>query len=264
MGSARDEEGRSVEIAYESIAPVYDQFTAHHDYELWLTNLLPKVEAHGLRRGRLLDVACGTGKSFIPMLGRGWEVTGCDLSPGMIEIARSKVGADAELVVADMRELPKLGEFDLVMCPGDALNYLLTEEELEAALRGMATNLKPDGLLLFDADTINAHRTFWAETTVVEEGGMRLIWRGLTDPEVEPGSFAEARFEVEPLAEDAPRVEPQLHRQRHFPVDTILATLERSDLECLDVWGHHYDAVPYQPLDEHAHIKGVYIARRSS
>lgn len=252
------------EIAYESIAPVYDDFTAHHDYELWLGNLLPKVEAHGLRKGRLLDVACGTGKSFIPMLERGWEVTACDISPRMVEIARAKVGDRAELAVADMRELPKLGEFDLVMCPGDAINYLLDTEELESALRGMAANLKPDGLLFFDVDTITAHRTFFAEETVVEKEGMRLIWRGLTDPEIEPGSVAEACFEVEPLDEGAPRIAPALHRERHFPEEVMLAALERAGLGCLDVWGHHYDAVPHQPVDELGHIKAVYIARRAT
>ena len=91
-----------------------------------------------------------------------------------------------------------------------------------------------------------------------------MIWRGLTDPKIEPGSFAEARFEVEPLSDNAPRVEPQVHRQRHHTETEIREALERAALDCLDVWGHHYDAVPHQPLSEEGDIKGVYIARRSS
>ena len=83
--AAGEEGSRWAEIAYEAMASVYDDFTAHHDYELWLGQLLPKVEGHGLgARGRLLDVGCGTGKSFIPMLERGWSVTACDLSPANI------------------------------------------------------------------------------------------------------------------------------------------------------------------------------------
>lgn len=260
MTSAQRQAG-AAEIAYDSFAPVYDDFTAHHDYELWFRNLLPKLEAHGLRRGSVLDIACGTGKSFMPLLEGGWEVTGCDISPRMVAVARAKLGDRARLSVADMRELPRLGEFDLVICPGDAMNYLLGEEELEAALRGVRANLKPDGLFLFDVDTINAYRTFFAEETVVERNGMRLIWRGLADPRMAPGSLAEASFEVEPLDEGAPRIEPELHRQRHFPEAVVLAALERSGLECLDVWGHHYDAVPHQPPNELADIKAVYISR---
>src|ERR1700761_4581870 len=75
---------RGAEIAYEAIAPVYDEFTDHHDYEDWLGTLLPELERHGLIRGRLLDVACGTGKSFLPMLWRGWEVSACDVSAAMV------------------------------------------------------------------------------------------------------------------------------------------------------------------------------------
>jgi hypothetical protein len=37
--------------------------------------------------------------------------------------------------------------------------------------------------------------------------------------------------------------------------------MERAGLECLDVYGHHHDAIPHQPLDEVKHAKGVYIAR---
>ena len=55
----------------------------------------------------------------------------------MVEIARGKVGEAARLSVADMRELPVFGEFDLVFCLDDAVNYLLSGDELERALSGM-------------------------------------------------------------------------------------------------------------------------------
>jgi SAM-dependent methyltransferase len=259
------EEGSSwAEIAYEAIAPVYDDFTAHHDYELWLGNLFPHLERHGLGHGgkRLLDVGCGTGKSFIPMLERDWEVTACDISPAMVELARAKVGDAAELSVADMRELPDFGRFDLVWCLDDAVNYLLSEEELEQALAGMRRNMRPGGLLTFDVNTLATYRSFFAEEVVVERDGRRLVWRGQGSGDAESGSISESRFEVEPLGErGGPPISSELHRQRHFPEAAVLATLERVGLECLEVLGHHFDAVMRQPLDELAHTKAVYIAR---
>src|SRR4051794_28255187 len=113
------------ERTYEAMAPVYDHFTAHHDYEAWLGDLLVVLERNGLQGRRLLDVGCGTGKSFLPMLPRGWEVTGCDVSASMVELAREKAGDSVRLAVADMRELPKFGEFDLIWALDDAINYLL-------------------------------------------------------------------------------------------------------------------------------------------
>ncbi|HKO37351.1 MAG TPA: class I SAM-dependent methyltransferase [Solirubrobacterales bacterium] len=261
-GDPRGKRPRWAEIAYEAIAPAYDDFTAHHDYDLWLGELLPKLERHGVPGRRLLDVGCGTGKSFIPMLEQGWEVTACDVSASMVEIARGKVGDRAALHVADMRELPVFGEFDVVFCLDDAVNYLLDREELEQALSGMRRNLGPGGLLMFDVNTLEAYQTFFAEEVVLERNGRLMIWRGMSTPDAKPGCTAEASFEVKPLDPSAgPPIPAELHRERHFPEAEVLEAMERAGLECLDVYGHHHDAIPKQPLDEVAHAKAIYIAR---
>jgi SAM-dependent methyltransferase len=254
------------ERTYEAMAPVYDEFTAHHDYEGWLTDLLVALERRGLQGRRLLDVGCGTGKSFIPMLPRGWQVTGCDISTAMLDLARDKAGDAVELAVADMLALPRFGEFDLVWALDDAINYLLSPDELVQALTGMRDNLAPTGLLLFDVNCLPAYRTFFAETEVVERGGLRLVWQGLAPADVAPGSICESRLEVADEDAEPSGAEPPVltHRQRHFPEAEVLAALERAGLECLDVYGHGLDGIPRQPLDESEHTKAIYIARRAA
>jgi SAM-dependent methyltransferase len=251
------------ERTYEAMAPVYDHFTAHHDYEAWLGDLLAALERNGLQGRRLLDVGCGTGKSFLPMLPRGWEVTGCDVSSAMVELARRKAGDQVQLAVADMRELPRFGEFDLVWALDDAINYLLSTEELEQAFAGMRENLAPTGLLLFDVNALLAYRTFFAETEVVERGGWRLVWTGKATADVAPGSICESTLESIPLeaAGGGAEASTMRHRQRHFPEAEVLTTLERAGLECLNVYGHGLDGIPRQPLDESIHTKAIYIAR---
>jgi len=246
----------SAVTTYEAIAPVYDSYTSHYDHEGWIAELLPVLERYGLRQGALLDVGCGTGESFLPMLKRGWEVTACDISPAMLARAAEKAGdAKPELEVADMRDLPRFGSFELVWALGDAVNYLLDRCELEAALRGMRSNLSPEGLLFFDANTLTVYRSFFVETHSVElEDGGEMIWRGDEKAGVEPGAICEATMlnEGEALA---------THRQRHFPEGEVLEALERAGLECLDVYGQSTDGVPRKPLDEGAHTKAIYIAR---
>ena len=247
------------EQTFEAFAPVYDDFTAYNNHELWLRNFLPEARRRGLTGHRLLDVGCGTGESFLPMLERGWEVTACDISASMLERARSKAGdTTARLSVADMRELPAFGEFDLVWALDDAVNYLLSDEELRRALRGMKTNLAPSGLLMFDLNTLQAYRTFYAEEQHVERDGRRLTWRGQGSTEAPPGTISEAHFEHE-TPDGA--VATHVHRQKHFPEAEVRVALEAAGLECLAVYGHDFDAVPKQPLEELVHSKAVYFSR---
>jgi SAM-dependent methyltransferase len=259
----REATDRHAEAAYEAIAPVYDDFTAHHDYRLWVGALLALAGTHGLNGDSVLDVACGTGKSFLPLLERGWKVTACDISAAMLDLARTKVGDEVRLEVADMRALPVYGSFDLVCCLDDAVNYLLTAAELEQALRGMTANLAPAGILIFDSNTITTYRGFFSEHVEVEVNGRRLIWDGRSSGRFGPGEIGEARFEVQPLE---PGVEtsiaPELHRQRHHPEPEVRAALTAAGLELCGLYGHHHDGVPQHPMSEEDHTKAIYVARR--
>ncbi len=251
------------ERAFEAMAPLYDDFTAHHEYEFWTAQLLDVLEREGLHGRRLLDVGCGTGKSFLPMLPRGWQAVGCDISASMLDLARQKVGDAVRLEVADMRELPCFGEFDLVWALDDAINYLLSVEELEAALRGMRSNLATSGLLLFDVNELPVY-AFYAEGVEVERDGRHFIFQGNATGEVEPGSTCEfSCFERQPSGEDqeADRRNVSVHRQRHFTEAEILAAIDRAGLTCLNVYGHGTDGIPRQPLDGSAHTKAIYVAR---
>lgn len=251
---------------FEAMAPVYDDFTAGYDYEGWMADVLELLMPHGLSGDRLLDVACGTGKSFLPMVARGWKVTACDLSPRMISRAEASSPESVQLSVADMRFLPKLGEFDLVWALDDAVNYLLSLAELEAAMRGMRENLAETGLLVFDVNELTVYKTFYAETSVRERGDIRFTWRGLGSANVTVGTMSESRLEVTRIghdddATDEP-LETSVHRQRHFSEAEIREALDSAGLACVDVFGHELDGIPCRPLDSSSHTKGIYVARR--
>lgn len=248
--------GDGAKEAYEAYASSYDDFNHRYMYERWTGRLLEKAEEAGMGGRRLLDVACGTGLSFIPMLDRGWTVTGCDISPAMLEIARSKVGDAATLLTADMRELPELGRFDLIWAVNDPINYLLSTEELEAALTGMRRNLASDGIALFDVNTLATYRTFFSKEIVVEQKGRRFVWQGQASAEeVVPGSVYEARFAAtgEPDSEHT-------QRQRHFPEGEMLAAIEAAGLSCVGLFGEQ-DGDLHPGLDEEVHTKAVYLCR---
>jgi SAM-dependent methyltransferase len=247
--------------AYDALASAYDVLTAGYCHDRWLERLERLALDHGLRGNRLLDVACGTGKSFLPMLERGYRVTACDISERMLALAAAKA-PQAELLHADMRSLGALGAFDLVTCLDDALNHLLTEGELHDALSGFRRNLAPAGLAVWDLNTLAMYRSAFAGDWITERDGCYVAWRGRASRTTAAGAVAEVAIDV--FAADDPgwRRATSVHRQRHWPAATVEAIARAAGLRLLSVHGQHRGARLEPWLDELAHTKMVFLACR--
>jgi SAM-dependent methyltransferase len=246
--------------AYDALAAVYDGLTAHHDHERWLTLLLELAGYHGLAGRRVLDVACGTGKSFMPLVRRGFDVTACDISPRMAARARRRArGHGVRVHLADMRRLPLLCEgADLVTCLDDAVNYLLDGDELRAGLRGMKRNLRPGGLVVFDVNTLATYRSVFCDGLSWTSGPHTYASLGEPRSVCPGGLFAttlRARRDDALLAESR-------HVQRHHPIPELERALTAAELEPLGVYGSDADGRPVRPPDEQGHTKLVVVARR--
>jgi ubiquinone/menaquinone biosynthesis C-methylase UbiE len=78
------------------------------------------VVGKALPRPRVLDVPCGTGRITELLLEQGLDVTGGDISPAMMEVAREKTARFGEHVSYRQLDLDRLdlpeGSFDLVTC----------------------------------------------------------------------------------------------------------------------------------------------------
>jgi SAM-dependent methyltransferase len=252
--------------AYDMLAPFYNSYTRRFGHDAWLANLEAIACDHGLRGNRLLDVGCGTGKSFMPMLARGYEVTACDISPAMVERARVAADGCAEVVVADARDLPVLGRFDLVTSLDDALNYVLSDEELGVTFAGIAKNLRPGGLFVFDLTSIAAYRKYFALDMASEDGDAFFCWRGEADPDnTAPGSIVGSVIEVFSTddGETWRRVSSR-HVQRHHPPELVEGLLASAGFELLSRRGQMTGAQIDRVGDDERHSKLVYFARRTA
>jgi SAM-dependent methyltransferase len=251
--------------AYDALAPYYDAFTRGHDYEAFVDLLEGAALDAGLTGRRLLDVACGTGKSFEPFLARGYEIVATDVSSAMLAEAVVRADGRVRLERHDMRELPPLGSFDLVTVVDDAVNYLDSEAELAALFRGVRANLAVGGVLVFDANTLATFRTLYSSLLVVPEGDRVVVYEGLGESDLAAGGLARARFDL--LARGAggwwTRTR-SLHRHRHHPEATVRAALARAGLECVAVRGLHMDGTLDGDHDDLRHSKAVYTARASA
>ena len=147
--------------------------------------------------GRILDLACGTGRISAPLAARGFDVSGLDISQRALGVAR-EVLPDADLRHGDMRQLPwPDASFDAVINLWTAFGYFETQEEDEQALAEIARVLKPGGRFVLDtANAIGLMRMYraqgWEEledgtfflesrTLDVATGRMSAFWTFLKD-----------------------------------------------------------------------------------
>ncbi|GAB2513475.1 class I SAM-dependent methyltransferase [Nocardia heshunensis] len=137
--------GLSAAEVFDGLGKDYESafagLTAQREEIEWLLTQLPDG-------AEVVDVGCGTGRPTAEMLvAAGHEVTGCDVSPGMIEIARAQVPG-ARFEVADLRALSYPSEsWDAVVAFFPLLQ--LTRAEIDDALRKFADWLRPGGVFLF-------------------------------------------------------------------------------------------------------------------
>jgi SAM-dependent methyltransferase len=248
--------------AFAPLAPHYDTLTGGYVHDAVLDGLERLALAAGLSGRKVLDVACGTGQSFLPLLRRGYDVSGCDLSPEMLAVARRNAPPGVVLFQADVRRLPRVAAYDLVTCLDDALNYLLADADLDAALVSLAGALRPGGVLVFDLNTLASHRDAYGSAFTAEDADVFLCWHGLgldADRPGEPGTAAVEIFQR--VADDGWRREQTVHHQRHWGHDQVLAALERAGFAAVHAYGQHDGANFEREPDELAHNKIVYVAR---
>lgn len=253
----REEAVDCAQVTYDTLAPVYDGFTVGYDHETWAARILAAAGAPGGAGRRALDVACGTGRSFAPLLRRGWDVSACDLSAGMVAVARGRT-PDVPIFAADMRALPDGGTFDLVTCLNDAVNYLLRAEDLRDAVAAAARRLRPGGLYVFDANTLLTFRTAFAEEAGFADDGWRYGWRGEGRADAAPGALAAST--VTAVADG--RSVTARNLQRHHPIEDVCGAIRAAGLEVVSVLGQTTGCTLHRDADELSRTKTVFVARR--
>jgi SAM-dependent methyltransferase len=101
-----------------------NQFTSERREE-FIEKIYPHMKAYLKPGDRVVDLGCGAGSITIFLEEQGAQITGIDLAPGLIALAREeavKRGAKADFIQANVLNYP-LGEdiYDLVVCFGNPL-----------------------------------------------------------------------------------------------------------------------------------------------
>ncbi len=144
---------------------VYDRMAAHDSTHWWYRARRDILSDYLIRYGnmpkgaRILEIGCGTGHN-LPMLARFGEVDAIEIDPAAREIASERLGKPVG--DAPLPDLPGVarGSYDLVA----VLDVVEHIEDDVAALKGMASLLKPGGKILI---AVPAHQWLWSAHDVV-------------------------------------------------------------------------------------------------
>jgi SAM-dependent methyltransferase len=193
------------------------------------------VERLGLREGsRVLDLACGHGRIALELARRGCRVTGLDLSPRSLQLAREAAAGeqlDVDWVLADMREIPDGVRFDAVVNLFTAFGYFEDDAENQRVLDGVARALVPGGSFLVDvANLLGLGRAFLERTWKEHDGVVDLIEH---DFDLFRARNSARWTFVRP---DGTRTE-LVHSVRMYAPHELVAMLASARLETAEGWG---------------------------
>jgi ubiquinone/menaquinone biosynthesis C-methylase UbiE len=173
--------------AYEQMAERYDALIEHKPHNAYYDrpNTLALIAEPAGKT--ILDAACGPGKYAEILLGQGAKVTGFDISPRMVQLARQRNPGKGHFFLHDLAQplhMLEDGSFDLVLC-ALALHYI---PDWGPTMREFCRVLKPQGQMVLSMEHPFFDYNYFRSKQYFEVEHVRCTWRGFGSP-VEVNSY---------------------------------------------------------------------------
>ena len=220
---------------YERLSRFYDagwgDFAVHY---VSLVNEL--LQERHIVKARVLDLACGTGILAIGLSQSGHIVRGIDISPEMIEVAKSKTAGlpGISFDVGDMVAFDFDGEFDLVTCTFDSINYVRNFRDIRKLFSCISAAICDKGLFLFDSNTQHLYLRHSDELLKRDIDGESFLHKCSFDSKrnlaTNAFSFSDGTSEI--------------HQQRPYSYDELEPLLENAGFHVLQLFSW-FERIPY-------------------
>ncbi len=241
-------------MSYSAIAECYDALNSHIDYEQIASFLNREIRAGGVSDGSIvLDLACGTGNITLPLLKRGYDMIGVDLSGDMLNIARNKKGGDKVLwLCQDMRSFELYGTVGAVVCCLDSINYLTSRNGLSKCFSLVHNYLDPNGIFIFDVNTpYKFEHVYGNNHYILEDDGIYCGWQNYFDKKSGLCDF-ELSFFYENDDGSYTRLD-ETQTERCFSIRTLTGLLVKNGFEIIKIVSD-FDDSPLKDTDERAYF----------
>lgn len=254
--------------AYTDFARVYDTFMDDTPYGEWCDYLVELLEKHGKdtypaassdavttgiagedydndvtntvednlmqERNTILDLGCGTGTLTELLAGRGYDMIGIDNSQEMLQIAmdkRDRSGLDILYLMQDMRSFELYGAVGAAISVCDCVNYLLKEEDVVQTFRLVNNYLLPEGIFIFDFNTVYKYEIVIGNATIAENRDRcSFIWDNYYHEAEQINEYDLTVFVQEDEEADIYRRFQETHYQRGYRLEQMQDYLKKAGL----------------------------------
>lgn len=172
-------------MIYDLLAPFYDAVNRDIDYSVW-ADFIEKIIKREYFAGTpelVLDLGCGTGRMTCELARRGYDMTGVDSSPEMLDIAKlsaEKQGFGEKMLwlCQDMSEFELYGTVDVTVSCLDCINHIWDTGKLTDCFKLVHNYLVPNGLFIFDVNGKHKFETVYSDNSYVFEDENKVcIWQ---------------------------------------------------------------------------------------
>ncbi len=223
--------------AYSNLAVWFEYLNDDCDYENWSQYLLFKLSKYSdLTLDEGLDIGCGGGWFTRAFTRAGYQTTGLDISPEMLDYAQKKAleeGTRGEYLLGDITKFRSPKKFTFVTAINDCINYI-PKNKLSTALQKIKGTLKKEGIFLFDISSERKFRQKIANTVSVDDRD-EVTYLNFSKEE-EDGVTMEVTLFVKDADGKYTRLE-EVHRQYIYTEEEIVETLEENGFTLLEVEG---------------------------
>lgn len=172
-------------MSYENFSAWYDPLTDNVDYDVCAGRINALLQKHKPGCKLIVDLACGTGSLSVRLSKLGYDVIGVDRSAEMLSVAMSKGDPSILWLCQSMQQLDLYGTIDAVVCTLDSVNHITDEKELEKAFSRISLFLEPDGVFIFDANTLYKHHEVLASNVFVfDTDDVYCVWQNETQGDI--------------------------------------------------------------------------------
>lgn len=181
----------------------------------------------------MLDVACGKGRHSVQLAGKGFDVTGIDLSQESIKEAKQFENDHLHFYVHDMRLPFRSNYFDYVFNFFTSFGYFDTWREHENAIRTIAQCLKDRGIFVMDYLNVRyaEKNTIHKSDILIDDVNFHITkW------------YDEEHFFKKIEVEDPKRTEPLIHTEKvaKFSLGDFTELFAFQHMQILEVFGDYH------------------------